>query len=296
MADQRAKGNIFYEILIVVLAAALIGSIVYPKNLANHEEVNIEICRYRMVQVQKAALQYQKYNSVYTDTLSLIFDFIRTSDAYAHYVDSVAVGGLDSIVTRLREFNAAEEHIFGAIPSATDSVMIDSLVRMQIEIKLASRRLAGYVEYVHDKMNNLPNMPMEELREAFTIIDSKKFTLDMNIVQNSIESGQLKAAQAAAKDVSKVIVLVRDQMQAVADAVPNYAASSLDALGLCPTLVGEQLQLVHIDTSVIKFLNIYCPVDSSDISIIESSFLKSTIGGLKLKNHGKIESGEMSWE
>lgn len=295
MAEQRAKGNILYELLIVVLAAALIGSIVYPKKLADQEEVNTELCRERMDQVQKAALQYQKYNGVYTDTLSQIFNFIKTSDEYAHYVDSVIIGGLDSVIATLGEFGSRQQEIDSAIPSATDSVMIDSLARMQTDIKLASRRLAGFVEYVHDKMNGLPNMPMADLKQAFKVVDSKKFTLDMDIVKNSVESGQLQAAQKASADVLNIINTVHDQMQSVKAEVPEYKDSTLDALGLCPT-VYEPLQLVHVDTSVIKFLNIYCPIDSSDIAMVESSFLKSTIGGLKLQNHGKIESGEKSWE
>ncbi|MFQ5751594.1 MAG: hypothetical protein ACE5HI_06305 [bacterium] len=43
-------------------------------------------------------------------------------------------------------------------------------------------------------------------------------------------------------------------------------------------------------------MNVYCPIDSSDIQEVENNFLKSKIGGLKLENHGRIENGEKSWE
>lgn len=295
MAEAKAKGSIIYEILIVILAAVLVGSILYPKKLTEQEERNIELSRYRMDQIQKAALQYQKYSGVYTDTLSKIFEFIRTSPEYSHYVDSVIVGGIDSIITRLNDFKAKEEIILSSIPSAIDTVMIDSLSEMQTDIKLQSRQLAGYVEYVHDKLQNLPNMPIAQLKEAFLIVDSKQFTLDMDIVKNSIQSGQLQEAEKAARDVINVIEGVRDQFQLVLDKLPEYKSDSLDSLAFCPT-THKPYRLVHIDTSTIKYLNIYSPIDSTDIQIVQSSFLKSKIGGLKLKNHGKIESGEKSWE
>ncbi len=55
-------------------------------------------------------------------------------------------------------------------------------------------------------------------------------------------------------------------------------------------------RLVHVDTSAIKYLNIYCPIDSNDIQVLKGNFLKSRIGGLDLENHGHIENGEKSWE
>lgn len=294
MAEQKARGSIIYELLIVILGATLVASILYPKKITEQEQRNMEISRYRMEQIQKAALQYQKYNGTYSDTLEKVFEFIRTSPEYQHYVDSVIVGGLDSIITELEEFKTKQNEIAAAIPSATDSTMIDSLTELQTEIKLESRRLAGYVEYVHDRMKNLPNTPVDELRAVLVIIDSKKFTLDMDIVKNAIESGQQEVAQRGSGDVIETIESTIKQFERVKTLLPRYRGSSLDSIGLCPT-THKPFRLVHVDTSVIKFLNIYSPIDSADIAMVEHDFLKSKIGGMKLTNHGRIENGERSW-
>lgn len=295
MAKEKGKGSIIYEFLIVVLAALLVGSIVYPKKVAEHELRNSQICKERMSSIFDAELQYIKYNGVYNDTLAQVIDFLRTDQRYATYLDSVIKGNLDSVVTRLNEFKATQEFILAQIPAATDTVMIDSLNNMQQDMKMEARRLAGLVEFIHDRMKNLPNTPVDALKEAFLIVDSKKFVLDMEIVKNSIENGRLEDAEAAAQQVIKTIDSVIADFTTVIDRLPEYKGAALDSLFNCPT-VHRPYNIVHVDTSVIKYLNIYCPVDSQDVQAIESSFLKSKIGGLKLMNHGKIEKGEKSWE
>jgi len=295
MSDEKAKGSLLYKGLIVVLAAMLVGSILYPKKLIDEEEANTALCRTRMGEVQKMALQYQKYRGTYNDTLDVLLDFIRTSPQFSGYVDSVIVGGLDSVVTKLNEFKEREQMIMANVPNATDSVMIDSLVRLQNAIRLESRSLAGYVEFIHDRMKNLPHMPMADLAAAFVVIDSKRFTLNMDIVKNSVTSGQLQAAEKAGRDVVALIDDIVAKIQGVAREVPSYSDSGLDSLRYCPS-TNKELRLVHVDTSVIKYLNIYCPIDETDIANVEANFLKSKLGGLKLQNHGKIEGGEKSWE
>ena len=99
MVDERPKGSLLYEILIVVLAALLIGSILYPKKVGDQEEVRTELCRFRMSEIFNAELQYLKYNRIFNDTLSQVVNFIRNDSSYAMYVDSVIAAGLDSIVT-----------------------------------------------------------------------------------------------------------------------------------------------------------------------------------------------------
>ncbi len=295
MADQRPKGSLIYEILIVVLGALLVMSIMYPKRLSDKEESKTELCRFRMSEIFNAELQYLKYNRMFNDTLSQVVSFLRTDSSYATYVDSVIAGGLDSIMTRLDELRAEEEFILAGIPSAMDSVMIDSLSDLQIGLKSRSRGLAGYVEFVHDRMKNLPNTPIDKMKEVYGIVDSKQFTLDMDIVKNAVESGRLEDAQKAAKDVIERINSVKAGFQSVLNHLPEHNGSGLDSLFNCPT-VNKPYTLVHTDTSVIKYLDVFCPIDSTDIEIVESSFMKSTIGGLDLANHGKIEKGEQSWE
>jgi hypothetical protein len=293
--DNRGRGSILYEVLIVLLAVGLIVSIIYPKKLSEAEMANTKLCRYRMGNIFSAELQYQRFNSVYTDTLSRVIDFIRTNEGYAHYIDSVIVGGIDSIVTKLNGYKTQQDVIASNFSSELDTTMLDSLSIMQQNIKLDSRRLASFVEFIHDRMKNLPNMPMEELKNAFVIVDSKKFTLDMDIVKNLIDSGKLREAAVANQGVINTMDGVIAQFEVVRAKVGEYKDARLDSLTMCPT-AHRAYTLVHVDTSTIKYLNVYCPIDSSDIEAIAGSFLKSSIGGLEIVNHGKIESGENSWE
>ncbi|MCH6559246.1 hypothetical protein IH799_02700, partial [candidate division KSB1 bacterium] len=197
MADEKPKGSLIYEILIVLLGVLLVVSIMYPKRLGDKEEGKTELCRFRMSEIFNAELQYLKYNRTFNDTLSLVVNFIRTDSSYATYMDSVIAGGLDSIMTRLDQFREMEEVILADIPSASDTVMIDSLVDLQVALKRKSRGLAAFVEFVHDRMKNLPNTPIEEMKEVYKIVDSKQFTLDMDIVRNMVESGNLEEAEKA---------------------------------------------------------------------------------------------------
>ena len=295
MAVEKPKGSLIYEILIVLLGVLLVASIMYPKRVSDKEEVRTELCRLRMSEIFNAELQYLKYNRTFNDTLSLVVNFIRTDSSYATYMDSVIAGGLDSIMTRLDQFREMEEVILADIASASDTVMIDSLVDLQVALKRKSRGLAAFVEFVHDRMKNLPNTPIEEMKEVYKIVDSKQFTLDMDIVRNMVESGKLEDAEKAANDVINRFNFVKAGFQSVLNHLPEHNGSGLDSLFHCPT-VHKEYVLVHTDTSVIKYLDIFCPLDSTDIEIVESSFMKSTIGGLDLANHGKIEKGENSWE
>jgi len=83
MADEKPKGSLIYEILIVLLGVLLVVSIMYPKRLSDTEEVKTELCRFRMSEIFNAELQYLKYNRTFNDTFSLVVNFIRTDSSYA---------------------------------------------------------------------------------------------------------------------------------------------------------------------------------------------------------------------
>ena len=205
MAQEKARGKIIYELLIVILAVLLIGSILYPKKVKDQEERYTELGRARMDQVHKAELQYLRYNNTYNDTLERVLDFIKTSPEYAAYVDTMVIAQIDTIVAHLSEFRRTEELILSNIDMATDTTMIDSLGQLQQGLKVRARILAGRVEFIHDLMKNLPNMPLSALTDAFLVVNTKEFTLNMDILKNSIESGRLEDARAGANGQIQVI-------------------------------------------------------------------------------------------
>ncbi len=295
MAQEKARGKIIYELLIVILAVLLIGSILYPKKVKDQEERYTELGRHRIDQIFKAELQYLRYNNTYNDTLERVLDFIKTSPEYAAYVDTMVIAQIDTVLEHLGEFRLTEELILSNIDMATDTTMIDSLGELQQGLKVRARILAGRVEFIHDLMKNLPNMPLSALTNAFLVVNTKEFTLNMDILKNSIESGRLEDARGGANGQIQLIDDVTAQFQAVKAMVPEYRSASLDSLYFCPT-THKSYVLVHVDTSAIKYLNVYCPMDSSDVDQANRDFLKSKVAGLKLINHGKIEKGERSWE
>jgi len=82
---------------------------------------------------------------------------------------------------------------------------------------------------------------------------------------------------------------------------PNWAQkidsavfSTLDRIQFCPT-VNKPYVINVIDTSVIKYVDIKCPIDSIDIANIKSDFVLYRLGHLRIMNHGTIETGEKTW-
>lgn len=77
--------------------------------------------------------------------------------------------------------------------------------------------------------------------------------------------------------------------------IDSISLGILEASSICPT-TSDVYKLEYIDTSVVKVVNIICPVDSSDILTVNSDFLLSKIGGLSVENHGRIDNGQVSWK
>lgn len=87
---SKGKGNIFYEILIVVLAIALIATILYPSKIWEQEDESADICRTRMSTVQQFELQYIGLTNTYSDSLAGVFSMVLS--------DADAVAALDTTV------------------------------------------------------------------------------------------------------------------------------------------------------------------------------------------------------
>ena len=69
MSDRYGKGNIIFKLLIIVLAAALIWSIYYPKKLWEEEAKNVLAGHIQIQNVYNANLMYQRTTGVFTDSL-----------------------------------------------------------------------------------------------------------------------------------------------------------------------------------------------------------------------------------
>jgi hypothetical protein len=79
-----------------------------------------------------------------------------------------------------------------------------------------------------------------------------------------------------------------------AQKIDSMALRSLNNLYTCPT-VGDTYHIEIIDTSVIKVLNVACPISAKDSVAVEKDFKLRRLGGLTIKNHGRIKNWERSW-
>ncbi len=112
------KGSIVYKFLIVVLSAALVATILYPKKLWQEEEERTKQCRNNMEHILYSELVYIGDNQTYSDTLEKVVQFIKE----------------DTTLRRLRLFTSIDStlatSIFDYLKSdSLASSIIDSLAR-----------------------------------------------------------------------------------------------------------------------------------------------------------------------
>ncbi|RMD98011.1 MAG: hypothetical protein D6814_08430 [Calditrichaeota bacterium] len=296
MSDYYGKGSIIYKILIVILTAALIASIYYPKSLWDKEERNKQECRYRMSNIYNAELQYQRFKWAYTDSLNQLIQFIKTDSAYHAYVDSIFSHPIDDLVAQFDSLKGEQVQLAQFVQTITpeDSVALDSLDKKIEDITTHNRILRDKMESVREFLKNHPCAPVSTFDKALAIIERKDFFLQYRIVQNDTRQGNIKKALEASKGIEANYDKIISNLRETKMELPTIY-TLVDSLYVCPT-VRKPYKLTVIDTSVIKYADVECPIDSTDIERVKHNFLLSTVGALKLENHGKIQGGEKSWE
>ena len=74
----------------------------------------------------------------------------------------------------------------------------------------------------------------------------------------------------------------------------SIAHKTLQTIYSCPTVNEKYIIQVNNDT-IPKLIDIYCPIDSTHQKALKDDFKLSFLGGLKIENHGGLESGEKTW-
>lgn len=85
----------------------------------------------------------------------------------------------------------------------------------------------------------------------------------------------------------------RDSLVAVQ--VDTIVDLMFNRLFTCPT-DNDTYRIEVVDTSAIKVLKVFCPLDSTELDSMNRRFWFRVIGGGKVKNHGSIDNGKPSWE
>ena len=298
MAKDKAKGSIILEILIVILIVALIATILYPKKIWEQEERNTKLCRTNMDRILKAELVYQKYHNTYTDSLPELVNFITKDSTKQATIDyfysdtSLAEKMLDVLrktdeKANLLIDNILADTLFFAI---MENVNYDSNLAHVILNRYHDNPIADSVKALRESLDSSDVYYLRALRTKFSDLDLYNPIRDDDSLKLVFARMMPEVPIGALLDT--LYVSNPNWMQRVDSAV----AYTVNNFVKCPT-VGREYIINVIDTSVIKYVNIACPIDSTDIEASKKDFFKYHLGHLRLKNHGKItETGEKSWE
>ncbi len=96
--EHSPRGSIIYKFLILVLAVALVGSLLYPDRLWKAEEANQKECRANMEHILYAQSVYLTETNTFNDTLSKVVDFIKndtTGERLRSYLRADSILTLD---------------------------------------------------------------------------------------------------------------------------------------------------------------------------------------------------------
>lgn len=295
MAKAKSKGSIILEILIVLLVVALIATIIYPKKVWKETEDQTQVCRTNMDRLLKAELVFQKYNNTYIDSIQGLVGFFKedsTKNSVRDYFKADTVMA-ETMVNFLRDKDEAADLV-------VRNLFADTLMYAIIEAVRYDSNLARVM------LNRLENSSLADSINAKRATDStdvfilnqldKEFA-GIEIYEPIMDDDSLKLVfSRMMPDVSTGSLL--DSLYSLneiwAQKIDSAVFFTMDEFISCPT-VGREYKLTVIDTSAIKFVDIECPIDSTDIENNKKDFVKYHLGHRRIENHGKIEKMERSW-
>lgn len=298
MAEAKAKGSILYQLLIVVLAAGLVGTILYPKKLWKEEETNTNLCRQRMEHLLRAELLYISSFNTYTDSIPKLVDFIQGDPSRARLQEYKTIDSLLAVdaINAIRDKGPKEE-LVAAVRAAVaklpdDRQLVDflSLERLQQRYsKLPLEAMVGkWYQVPEGALVDTLRVPIrvsEVVNSGAPLVNNRDI---VNILW-FVATDHLDLEQP-----QRWVLRVLEHSPRLLAMSDSVALSTLATFAICPTSQ-ESIRVAVIDTSVVKSVNISCPIDSVYVAQVKKDFLRYRIGGLRIENHGRIEGGERSW-
>jgi len=291
----KAKGSIILEFLIVILVIALLFTILYPKKIWEQEENNTQSCRGNMDRIFKIELIFQKHHNNYTDSFDQLISFIKDDTTKEHIREYFLAD--TALAETLTDFLTESDSVADLI---IRNLWADTLMYSIIEAINYDSNLASVI------LNRLEETPLGDSVLAKRATDSDDVFI-LNELNSEVSA--LEIYEPIKDDDSLSLVFNRmmpevsigsilDTLYTLnkkwANKVDSAVFNTLDKIRVCPTVNREYLITV-IDTSVIKYVNIACPIDSTDIEMTKADFIKYNLGHQRIQNHGKIETGEKSW-
>jgi len=295
MARAKSKGSIILEILIVILFVALVATLIYPKKIWKEAEDQTITCRSNMDKILKAELVFQKYNNTYIDSLPGLVSFFKedtTKNSVRDYFKADTALA-ETMVKFLREKDQAADMVVRNL--FADTLMYSILDAVDYDSNLA-RVMLNRLEN-SALVDSITSLRTTDSSDVFILKQLDKGFAGIDIYEPIMDDDSLKLVfDRMMPEVS--IGLLLDSLYSLnevwAQKIDSAVFFTLDDFVFCPT-VNREYKLTVIDTSVIKFVNIYCPIDSTDIEANKKDFVKYHLGHRRIENHGKIEKTERSW-
>lgn len=294
MAKLKSRGSIILEILIVILIVALIATILYPKKVWRDADLNAAACRKNMDKILKAELVYLKYHNTYEDTLDKVISFIEsdtTGTLILEYIYSDTALAIQIKDKLTQQDSMADLKIKSFLADTTLFVVLattkyDSNLATVILKRLESTPLANSIKAARNTDSS----------NVWILAELSKEILPLDIMSPLEQDDSLKLVLARIKPEITVGALIDTlhKNPLWAAQIDSEVKKNFQAIQFCPTYQAPY-KLSVIDTSVIKYLNINCPIDSIDIENTKRDFKLYHLGHLRLENHGSIDGGEKSW-
>ncbi len=139
----RVKGSIILELLAVLLAAALVFSLVYPQQLWKAEVKNQEHCRENLWHIWFAEITYMEENLAYNDTLEKVVDFIVSDTTTLKLqrftnLDTILAGDIIKNFKGLTDtISITVDSVFGEGPDSVITNIVDIEVGALVDTMLA---------------------------------------------------------------------------------------------------------------------------------------------------------------
>ena len=272
MAQQKAKGSIIYELLIVILIAGLIGSIIYPKSVWEEEETKAKLCRDRMMHIMYAEALYKTFTNTYTDSLPELVDFILSDTTVEKLhqfirIDSTLQGKIIDFISEKGD----QEDIVAALDSMVAKLENDTVTVPYLAIERLNQRI--------------PGIPMETLLGDWKVLGDSTLLVDTLVIDIPLKHVLAKGPDYVSNDdivrtlwfaaieieeaefPEDWVMNVLTQSPVLAFKADSMAEATIQTFSLCPT-VGDSLIVTVVDTSALKHLKIACPIDSRGYGLL----------------------------
>ncbi len=173
-----------------------------------------------------------------------------------------------------------------------DTTLCHDQLRRIVDAEILFMNFHEEFEYDSSLVNVIKNIANDSIWNLdslrITLLDSFRVKLLMDYFRNYRNITTIIAIDSSVdmvenKTDSLVVVEV--------DSIVNFMLANLYT---CPTH-GDTYNIEIVDTSAIKVLKVFCPLDSTTLDSMNNKFWFKIIGGGEVENHGRINNGEPSW-